>query len=60
MVAFLGSFLQYLIEMIILVLIAFLGIKLGIAWRKHDNAKKAAEEAASADSTSVESADKAE
>lgn len=45
MVAFLGSFLQYVIEMVVIGLLAFIAIKLGILWAKHDN-KKAAEDAA--------------
>ena len=50
MVAFLGSFLQYVIEMVVIGLLAFIAIKLGIVWAKHDNKKdaeaKAAEDAA--------------
>ena len=50
MVAFLGSFLQYVIEMVVIGLLAFIAIKLGILWAKHDNKKaagaKAAEDAA--------------
>ena len=46
MVAFLGSFLQYVIEMVVIGLLAFIAIKLGILWAKHDNKKAAAANAA--------------
>lgn len=46
MVAFLGSFLQYVIEMVVIGLLAFIAIKLGILWAKHDNKKAAATKAA--------------
>ena len=46
MVAFLGSFLQYVIEMVVIGLLAFIAIKLGILWAKHDNKKTAAAKAA--------------
>lgn len=43
MEAFIASFLQYLIIMIILIGIAVLGVVLGIKWRKAKNAKLEAE-----------------
>ena len=46
MVAFVGSFLQYVIEMVVIGLLAFIAIKLGILWSKHDNKKAAAAKAA--------------
>ena len=46
MVAFLGSFLQYVVEMVAIGLLAFIAIKLGILWAKHDNKKAAAAKAA--------------
>ena len=46
MVAFLGSFLQYVIEMVVIGLLAFIAIKLGILWAKNDNKKAAAAKAA--------------
>ena len=43
MTAFIGSFLQYLIIMLILVALAVLGVVLGIKWRKAKDEKLAAE-----------------
>lgn len=51
--AFLGSFLQYLIIFIILVAIAILGVLVGRALRKRKDAKEAAAATATA-TTSVE------
>ena len=42
MVAFLGSFLQYLVIMVILILIGLLGAKIGIKLAKNKNAAEAA------------------
>ena len=47
--AFFGSFLQYVIIMIILALIAVLGAKLGAKWRLSKNAKEAAAQTDAAD-----------
>ena len=46
--AFVASFIQYLVIMIILIGVAVLGVVLGIKWRKAKNAKLEAEAAAEA------------
>jgi len=51
MIAFLGSFLQYIIIMLILIAVAVLGVFMGIRWTKRDEKKKAS------DSTSADSRD---
>ena len=47
MTAFLGSFLQYVIIMIILIAVAVIGTKIGITLRKNKDAKTATEAVAS-------------
>ncbi|MBQ1473324.1 MAG: vanadium nitrogenase [Lachnospiraceae bacterium] len=54
MTAFLGSFLQYLIIMIILIVVAVLGAKIGIALRKSKDAKAATAEAVVSEASSSE------
>lgn len=54
MTAFLGSFLQYLIIMIILIVVAVLGAKIGIALRKNKDAKAPAAEAVASEVSSSE------
>lgn len=54
MSAFLGSFLQYLIIMIILILVAFIGAKIGIALRKNKDAKAPAADAVVSEVSSSE------
>lgn len=52
MIAFLGSFLQYIIIMLILIAVAVFGVFMGIRWTKRDERKKAADNA-SADTRDV-------
>ncbi|MBP5266125.1 MAG: hypothetical protein J6Z06_04805 [Lachnospiraceae bacterium] len=54
MTAFLGSFLQYFIIMIILIAVAVLGAKIGIALRKNKDAKAPAAEAVASEVSSSE------
>ena len=52
MTAFLGSFLQYLIIMIILIAVAIIGAKIGIALRKNKDAKAPAADAVASEVSS--------
>ncbi len=54
MTAFLGSFLQYLIIMIILIAVAVCGAKIGIALRKSKDAKASTAEAVVSEASSSE------
>ena len=50
--AFLGSFLQYLVIMIILIAVAVIGAKIGIALRKNKDAKTPAADAVASEVSS--------